>query len=86
MQSAPPTAVELLRAKALAIRSLPLREASQAGIAAILLERAGSGIPLDDATAEMRYLHVTAPQIAAAFGKWIRPNDFVQIVLGPAPH
>ena len=85
MQSSPPTADELLRAKALAIRELPLREASQAGIAAILLERAGSGMPLDDASAEKRYLRVTSSQIAAAFGKWIRPHDFVQIVQGPAP-
>jgi zinc protease len=85
MQSTPPSADELLRAKALAIRELPLREASQADIASILLERAGSGKPLDDAAAEKRYLSVTASQIAAAFGKWIRPNGFVQIVQGPAP-
>jgi len=85
MQSSPPTADELLRAKALAVRELPLREASQAGIAAILLERAGAGMPLDDAAAQKRYLRVTASQIAAAFGKWIRPNGFVQVVQGPPP-
>jgi len=85
MQSSPPTADELLRAKALAIRELPLREASQTGIADILLERAGTGLPLDDAAAEKRYLRVTAPQIVAAFGKWIRPNGFVQVVQGPPP-
>jgi zinc protease len=85
MQSQPPTADELLRAKALAVRALPLREASEAGIASILLERAVSGMPLDDDSAEKRYLRVTASDIAAAFGKWIRPNDFVQIVQGPSP-
>jgi zinc protease len=85
MQSSPPTADELQRAKALAIRELPLREASQSGIADILLERAGSGMPLDDATAEQRYLRVTSSQISAAFGKWIRPHDFVQVVQGPPP-
>jgi zinc protease len=85
MQLQPPTADELLRAKALAVRALPLREASESGIASILLERAGSGMPLDDRSAEKRYLRVTAPEIAAAFGKWIRPSDFVQIVQGPPP-
>jgi zinc protease len=85
MQSTPPTQDELQRAKALAIRELPLREASQAGIAAILLERAGTGVPLDDAAAEKRYLRVTSAQISAAFGKWIRPHDFVQVVQGPPP-
>jgi zinc protease len=85
MQSQPPTADELLRAKALAVREMPLREASESGIASILLERAVAGMPLDDGSAEKRYLRVTAPAIAAAFGKWIRPSDFVQIVQGPPP-
>jgi zinc protease len=85
MQSQPPSADEMLRAKALAVRALPLREASEAGIASILLERAVSGLPLDDDSAEKRYLRVTASEIATAFGKWIRPNDFVQIVQGPSP-
>jgi hypothetical protein len=42
-------------------------------------------MPLDDGSVEKRYLRVTSSQIAAAFGKWIRPNDFVQIVQGPPP-
>ncbi|HKW44489.1 MAG TPA: insulinase family protein [Candidatus Eremiobacteraceae bacterium] len=85
MQTSPPSADELLRAKALAVRSMSLREASQAGIASVLLERAASDVPLDDASAQKRYLRVTPAQIAAAFGKWIRPHDFVQIVQGPPP-
>jgi zinc protease len=85
MQTQPPTPDELLRAKALAVRELPLGEASEAGIASVLLDRAVAGMPLDDGSVEKRYLRVTSSQIAAAFGKWIRPNDFVQIVQGPPP-
>jgi zinc protease len=85
MQASPPTADELLRAKALAVRALPLQEASQTGVADILLERATSDLPLDDASAQKRFLQVTALEISAAFAKWIRPADFVQIVQGPAP-
>ncbi len=28
---------------------------------------------------------MTADEVRAAFGKWIRPDDFVQVVRGPAP-
>ena len=85
LQSSPPAADELLRAKALAVRELPLRESSQSGVADTLLDRATAGLPLDDASAEQRFVRITAPQISAAFAKYIRPNDFVQIVQGPPP-
>ena len=32
-----------------------------------------------------RYFNMTADEVRAAFAKWIRPNDFVQVVRGPAP-
>ncbi len=85
LSTTPPTSDELLRAKALAVRELPLRESSQDGVAETLLERAAAGQPLDDASAEERYLQITAPEISAAFAKYIRPGDFVQIVQGPPP-
>src|SRR5579872_1060266 len=85
MRTTPPTADELLRVKALAVRALPLQESSQGGVAQTLLDRASAGQPLDDASAQSRYLQITAAQITAAFAKYIRPADFVQIVQGPTP-
>jgi zinc protease len=33
-----------------------------------------------------RYVKLTAPQVEAAYAKYIRPNDQVQVVQGPTPH
>ncbi len=85
MRTTPPTVDELLRAKSLAVRALPLQESSQSGVAETLLDRASAGLPLDDASAQARFLQITGPQITAAFAKYIRPGDFVQIVQGPTP-
>jgi hypothetical protein len=29
---------------------------------------------------------LTADQVRAAFSKWVRPGDFIQVVRGPVPH
>ncbi len=87
MQRAPVTAAELQQAKALLLRDMQLSESSLDSIAGGLLDRASQGIPLDEPTrAAKRYLGITAAQVETAFARWVRPDGFVQVTQGPAPH
>ena len=86
MQNTPITSVELHRAKALALRSVPLREASVDSIADGWLQRSVDGLPLDEPlVAGRHYLELTAPEIQAAYKQWLRPADLVEVVKGPTP-
>jgi zinc protease len=86
MQNSPPTAGELQQAKALILRQIPLAESSEMSIAGGLLGRAIMGLPLDEPVeAAARYSALTGEQVKAAFAKWIKPQDFVQVVRGPKP-
>lgn len=86
MQTSPPTAEELQQAKALILRQIPLAESSETSIAGGLLGRAVMGLPLDEPVqAAERYSALTGEQVKAAFAKWIKPQDFVQVVRGPRP-
>ena len=86
MQTTPVTAHELRQAKALLIRQVPLSRSSIENIAGNLLSLAHDDLPLDEPLrAARRYLDLTAGQVKDAFAKWIRPADFVQVTLGPAP-
>ncbi len=77
---------ELQLAKALLLRQIPLAEGSESRVARGLLQRAAMGLPLDEPVRAARiYDSVTAEQVRNAFVKWIRPEDFVQVVRGPAP-
>lgn len=77
---------ELQQAKALLIREIPLAESSESDIAEGLLDRSITGMPLDEPIlAARRYLNISADEVRAAFAKWIRSNDFVQVVQGPPP-
>ena len=87
MQNTPVTAVELRRAKALALRSIPLQESSVGSIADGWLTRSMDGLPLDEPlVAAKHYMALTAPEIQAAYKKWLRPADFVEVVKGPVPN
>jgi zinc protease len=87
MQTEDVTAAELLQAKALLLRQIPLSESSEDAIAGQLLDRATLGLPLDEEhRAATRYFSMTAADIRSAFARRIRPNDFVSVVRGPAPH
>ncbi len=78
---------ELTQAKALLLRQIPLSESSEDAIAGQLLDRSTIGLPLDQQRrAAARYLTMTAGEIRSAFARRIRPNDFVSVVRGPAPH
>lgn len=86
MQTAAPSAGEMQQAVAMLLREVPLQQSSESSIAEGLLARAIVGLPLDEPVrAAERYKSISAEQVRAAFAKWIRPADFVQVVQGPAP-
>jgi zinc protease len=77
---------ELQQAKALLLRQIPLEESSEESVAGGILGRALIGLPLDEPVqAAKRYAELNAEQVKAAFAKYMRPDDFVQVVRGPAP-
>ena len=86
LQTTPLTEDRLERAKALILGEVPIRAQSYNGVAGQLLGYASLGLPLDqnliDARAE---LAVTPAQLQAAMTKWVRPEGFVRLVIGPAP-
>lgn len=86
MQVRPVTSAELKQAKTLLLRRIPLSTSSTDSIAAELLDLSVRDLPLDEPLrAARRYLDITAAEVQAAFAKWIRPDDFVQVTLGPNP-
>ena len=77
---------EFRLAKAILLRSIPLAESSMARIARGLTARAAAGLPLDEPTrAAARYLALAPEDVRAAFAKWIRPQDLVQVTEGANP-
>jgi len=86
MQSAPVGGDELGRTKALLIHRVPLGESSVGAVAGGLLGRAVMALPLDEnVRAAAAYHEVTPADVQAVFRKWVRPEAFVQVTLGPAP-
>ena len=87
MRTSPVGAEELRRAKALLLRRIPLGESSEDRIAKGLLYRSTHDLPLDEPMiAARRYVKLSAAQVEAAYARYIRPDDLVQVVQGPAPH
>ena len=77
---------ELQQAKALILRQIPLAESSEDAVAGGFIARARIGMPLDEPyKAAQTYFDMSADAVRAAFAKWIKPGDFVQIVRGPTP-
>ena len=86
MQTHPVSSAELTQAKTILVRRIPLTLSSTDRIAAQLLDLSLRDLPLDEPLrAAKRYLEITAAEVQAALAKWIRPDDFVQITLGPNP-
>ena len=86
MQSAPVSPEELVRAKALLLRRIPLGEASIEGIAHGLVKRWDQTLPLYEPTVAARhYLALGPGEVQAAFARWLRPRDLVRVSQGPAP-
>ena len=74
----------LNQAKILLLQQIPLSQSSVQSIAEDLISRAANGLPLDEsAAAARRYAELTAKDVQAAFAKWIRPHDLVQVIEGP---
>jgi zinc protease len=86
MRTTDVTPGELQLAKALLLRQIPLSESSESAVARGLLGRALIGLPLDEPVqAAKRYVELNADDVKAAFAKHIKPDNFVQVVRGPAP-
>lgn len=86
MQAKEVSPEELLQAKTLLLRQVPLRESSTDSIASMLLNLAAEDLPLDETVrAARRYREMTAAEVKSAFSKVIRLEDFVQITVGPEP-
>jgi zinc protease len=86
IQSSEVTPGELQQAKSLLLRQTPLAESSEDAVAGGLLARAQMDLPLDEPLrAAGRYFALNAPEVKAAFQKWIRPDAFAEVVRGPAP-
>jgi zinc protease len=74
----------LNQAKVLLLQQISLSESGVHSIAESLISRATNGLPLDEPAVEARkYVGLTAQEVQAAFAKWIRPSDFVQVTEGP---
>ncbi len=83
MQQHPVTQSELRQAKTLLLRSMLLSRISTNSIANELLDLSSDDLPLNEPIyAAQQYENVTASQVKAAFSKWIRLHDFVQITRG----
>jgi len=84
MQTEPVTSAELQRAKTLLIRGIPLNESSITDIAGGLLDRSVRDLPLDEPIrAAKRYSAFGANDIKAAFARWLKVDDFAEVILGP---
>jgi predicted Zn-dependent peptidase len=63
-----------------------LNMASTASIAGGLLKLSLLDLPLDEPARAMKhYEGTTAKDVKDAFERWIRTEDFVQIIRGPTP-
>jgi zinc protease len=81
------TSRELHQAKLMLLRDIPLSESSVNYIAQGWLARSVLDLPLDEPTRAARiYLKLTARDVKAAYARWLRPDDLVQVVQGPVPH
>jgi zinc protease len=86
LRGRPVSVRELQQAKTLLLRQIPLSESNRDRIGERLLRLSREELPLDEPTrAAHRYLEITAVEVQAAFAKWIRPRDLVQVTVGPQP-
>jgi zinc protease len=86
LRKTPIKATELDNARQFEIRSIPLGVSSVNGIARSLLSWSWHGEPLDQPmVAATHYLKLTAEQVQAACAKYLKPQNLVQVVQGPAP-
>jgi zinc protease len=86
MQTIPVSAAELQQAQTLLLKEISLSESSFDGIGEKLLQLALLDLPLDEPIrAANRYREISAEEVRAAYTRWVRPEDLVQVSLGPNP-
>jgi zinc protease len=86
MRTEPVGGDELRQAKAMLLRQIPLAESSEGSIAGGLVSRSLIGLPIDEPIVAARhYVELTPEQVRAAFEKWFRADDLVQVTEGPNP-
>jgi len=84
MQDTPVSEEALQQAKAMLLRGITLSESSLETIAEGFLARTDLDLPLDEPiVAAHRYVSLDAEQVKAAFARWLRPQDLVQVTEGP---
>jgi zinc protease len=85
IQTTPLPADRLIRAKALLLGQLPVRSESFDGVAGALLTYSVTGRPLDT---DRRYARAqfaaSSSDVRAAMAKWVRPDAFARVTVGPA--
>jgi len=80
----PPEKLQL--ARALLLREIPLKASSIEAIAQGFLHRATHDLPLDEPIlAARKYVKLTAEEVKAAYARWLRPGDLVEVTQGPSP-
>ncbi len=68
------------------LKEIPLSQSSFGGIGEKLLYLTLQDLPLDEPLrSAKRYREITSEEVQAAFAKWIRPEDLIQVSLGPRP-
>lgn len=86
MQNTPLKAEELNNARQYEIRSIPVSVASIDSIGRSLLSWAWHSEPLDQPmVAAKHFLSMTPEQVQAAFKKYLKPQNLMQVVQGPPP-
>jgi zinc protease len=76
----------LNQAKVLLLKQIPLSESSVDDIAEGLISSTRDELPLNEPSEAARvYVQLTPKQVQAAFSRWVRPQDLVQVTQGPSP-
>ena len=84
LSSSPLDRSDLLRAKALLLGEVPIKQSSYDGVAGLFLRYSELDLPLDQYEVDaQRYLDTTSAQVQAALRAHVRPDDFVRVVTGP---
>ncbi|MDE2491936.1 MAG: insulinase family protein [Elusimicrobia bacterium] len=85
MMKEPVTAHELKQAKVMLLKKIPLSESSVGRVAGGWLSRSIEGLPLDEPVRAAKiYAGLSAEDVRAAYARFLRPADLVQVVQGPA--
>ena len=86
MRSQPVTESELANARQYEIRSIPVGVSSVNRIARALATWSYRGEPLDQPmVAAKHFLALSADEVRAAFTRYVKPDDLMQVVQGPVP-